>query len=206
MYTGITCGLYEVVQVEKKPGLVTYTVRFNADLVANLKIGASVAIDGVCQTVVSIIDEDVCFNAIQETLDRTTIGDLYPGAKVSVERSLCYGDEVGGHNVAGHVIGIGTVIEVKPTDNNLCLISQCSKEWMKYILTKGFIAVDGSSLTVGQVDPAAATFALHLIPETLRLTNFGNKKVGDRVNIELDHSTQTIVTAVERVLSEMKGW
>jgi riboflavin synthase len=198
--------LYEVVQVEKKTGLLTYSVRLSPDLLTNLKIGASVAIDGVCQTVVSIVDKDVCFNAMQETLDRTTIGDLYLGAKVSVERSLCYGDEVGGHNVAGHVIGIGTVIEVKPTDNNLCLIIQCPKDWMKYILTKGFIAVDGSSLTVGQVYPAEGTFSLYLIPETLRLTNFGNKKVGNRVNIELDHNTQTIVTAVERVLAQMKGF
>ncbi len=203
MYSGITCGLFEVVQVEKKPGLVTYSVRLSADLLVNLKVGASVAIDGVCQTVVSIVDKDVCFNAIQDTLDRTTIRDLYLGSRVSVERSLSYGDEVGGHEVAGHVIGTGTVMEVKSTDNNLCLIIQCSKEWMKYIFTKGFIAVDGSSLTVGQVDPVG-TFALHLIPETLRLTNFGNKRVGDRVNIELDHTTQTIVATVERVLSEMK--
>lgn len=201
MYSGITCGLFEVVHVDLEPGLMTYTVRLNAKLIDNLKIGASVAIDGACQTVVSIIDNDVTFNAIQETLDRTTLRQLQPGAKVSVERSLCYGDEVGGHEVAGHVIGTAKIIDIAPTENNLRITLQCPPEWTHFIFTKGFIAVDGSSLTVCQVDPKG-TFTLHLIPETLRLTNFRNKRVGDLVNIELDHKTQTIVATVERVLSD----
>lgn len=203
MYSGITCGLFDVVQVEKKPGLMSYAVRLNAKLLDNLNVGASVSIDGACQTVVSIIDEDVTFNAIQETLNRTTLGQLKPGSRVSVERSLRYGDEVGGHEVAGHVIGTAKVIDVISTENNLEITLQCPSEWMKFIFTKGFIAVDGSSLTVGDVDPKG-TVTLHLIPETLRLTNFGNKRVGDLVNIELDHKTQTIVTTVERVLLDMK--
>jgi len=200
MYSGITRGLFEVTHVEKKPGLTTYTVRLNAELLRNLEVGASVSIDGVCQTVVAINNDCLTFNAIQDTLDRTTLRDLYQGRRVSAERSLRYGDEVGGHEVAGHVIGTAVITEIKPTENNLSMTLRCPKEWMKYILTKGFIAVDGSSLTVGHVDPAGA-FALHLIPETLRLTNFGNKKVGDLVNIELDHRTQAIVATVERVLA-----
>ncbi len=107
MYSGITSGLFAVVYVDKQPGLTSYTVRLNAKLIHNLKIGASVSIDGACQTVVSIIDNDVTFNAIQDTLERTTLRNIYIGCKVSVERSLCYGDEVGGHEVAGHVIGKG---------------------------------------------------------------------------------------------------
>lgn len=203
MYSGITRGLYEVVQVETKPGLIVYAVRFDAQLLDNLTIGASVAIDGVCQSVVSIHDDCVIFNAMQATLDRTTLCDLYPGRKVSIERSLHYGDEIGGHEVAGHVMGTAIVSEIKPSENNLAIVLRCSKEWMKYILSKGFIAVDGSSLTVGDVDPAG-TFTLHLIPETLRLTNFGTKKIGDLVNIELDHRTQAIVDTVERVLQSMR--
>lgn len=202
MYSGITCGLFEVIHVDKKPGLMTYTVRLNSALLNNLKTGASVSIDGVCQTVVSIVKSDVTFNAIQETLDRTTLSQLLPGVKVSVERSLCYGDEVGGHEVAGHVIGTAKIIEMVPTDNNLSITLQCPREWIKFIFTKGFIAVEGSSLTVGNVNPQGS-FTLHLIPETLRLTNFSNKRVGDLVNIELDHKTQTIVATVERVLGEM---
>lgn len=199
MYSGITRGLYNVIHVEKKPGLTIYVVKLNAELLENLRIGASVSIDGVCQTVVSINEDCVTFNAMQETLEKTTLRNLYQGRKVSVERSLCYGDEMGGHEVAGHIIGTATISEIKSSENNLSMTLRCPKEWMKYILTKGFIAVDGSSLTVGSVDPAGA-FTLHLIPETLRLTNFGNKKVGDLVNIELDHRTQTIVDTVERVL------
>jgi len=203
MYSGITRGLFTVVNVEKKPGLLCYTVRLNATLLNNLTVGASVSIDGACQTVVAVTGNDVTFNAIQNTLDKTTLFQLHPGCKVSVERSLCYGDEVGGHEVAGHVIGTAKVVAVMPTENNLKLTIQCNPEWTKFIFPKGFIAVDGSSLTVDQVDPKG-TFTLHLIPETLRLTNFGNKQVGDLVNIELDHRTQTIVATVERVLAEMK--
>lgn len=203
MYSGITRGLFDVVSVEKKIGLMIYAVRLNTQLLHQLEIGASVSVDGVCQTVVSINDKDVTFNAIQETLDKTTLGYLQPGSKVSIERSLCYGDEVGGHEVAGHVIGIAKIIDVVSKENNLCMTLACPLEWTKFIFAKGFIAVDGSSLTVGEVDPKG-TFTLHLIPETLRLTNFGNKGIGDFVNIELDHKTKTIVSTVERVLLDMK--
>jgi riboflavin synthase len=202
MYSGITSGLFDVVKVEKKPGLMTYIVQLNSNLLNNLKIGASVSIDGVCQTVVSIVGNDITFNAIQETLERTTLSQLQPGSKVSVERSLCYGDEVGGHEVAGHVIGTAKLVDIITAENNLSLTFQCPPEWMKFIFTKGFIAVDGSSLTVGQVNPQGA-FTVHLIPETLRLTNFGTRQIGDLVNIELDHKTQTIVTTVERILSDL---
>ena len=202
MYSGITCGLFDVVYVDKKPGLMIYTVRLNAKLLHNLTIGASVSIDGVCQTVVAIKEYDVTFNAIQDTLDRTTLGQLHPGAQVNVERSLGYGDEVGGHEVAGHIIGTARVMEVILTEHNLSLTLQCPAEWIKFIFTKGFIAVDGSSLTVGDVDPRGS-FTLHLIPETLRVTKFRTKRVGDLVNIELDQKTQTIVATVERVLSNM---
>lgn len=199
MYSGITRGLFEVIQVEKKTDFMSYTVRLNPVLFDNLKIGASVSIDGVCQTVISMCGHDVTFNAIKDTLDRTTLRDLHLGRRVSVERSLCYGDEVGGHEVAGHVIGTAKVSNVTVTESNLDITLQCPQAWVKYILHKGFIAVDGSSLTVDQVDQTGA-FTLHLIPETLRVTNFGHKRVGDLVNIELDHRTQAIVDTVERVL------
>ena len=201
MYSGITNGLFEVSHVEKKPGLITYNVKLSSELIDGLTIGASVAVDGVCQTVVSINDHNVTFNAIQDTLERTTLRLLYRGRQVSIERSLRYGDEIGGHEVAGHVIGTATIRTITPTKNNLSITLQCPREWMKYILEKGFIAVDGSSLTIGEVDEAGS-FTLNLIPETLRLTNFGNKKTGDLVNIELDHRTQAIVTTVERILAE----
>lgn len=200
MYSGITQGLFTVSQVEKKPGLIDYTVKLNTALIQGLKIGASVNIDGVCQTVTAINGCDVSFSAMDETLRLTTLKDLAVGRQVSVERSLRFGDEIGGHEIAGHVIGTAVVERIICEPNNLRIDLRCQPEWMKTILTKGFIAVDGSSLTVGQTDPTGL-FAIHLIPETIRLTNFGNKKIGDQVNIELDRLTQIIITTTERILT-----
>lgn len=204
MYSGITRGLFEVTQVDKKPGLITYSVKVNNELLKGVEIGASINIDGVCQSVVAIQNNEVTFNAIADTLNRTTINDMYIGRNVSVETSLHYGDEIGGHEIAGHVIGTAEIIAIDRSENNVGMILKCPKEWLKCILTKGFIAVDGSSLTVGETDNSAGTFNIHLIPETLRVTNFGNKKIGDKLNIELDFKTQAIVTTVERVLREQK--
>ncbi len=203
MYSGITSGLFDVVFVEKRKDLIVYAVRLSSSLLKDLKIGASVSVDGVCQTVVSIDAEEVTFHAIGETLACTTLCDLYVGRRVSIERSLRYGDEMGGHEVAGHVIGTARIASIDITNETRTLKLACPAEWMKFILPKGFIAIDGSSLTVGEVFPDGG-FTIHLIPETLRLTNFSDKCVGDEVNIELDHRTQAIVMTVERVLATSK--
>lgn len=201
MYTGITQGTFEVTRVERQPDLLTYEVALDETRVKGLAPGASVSIDGVCQTVVRIDGLRVTFDAIKETLDLTTLGTLAVGDLVAVERSARVGDEIGGHDVAGHVVGTGEVSEVRRQGNVCDLRVRVPAAWMKYILSKGFIAVDGSSLTVGEVDPDGS-FALHLIPETLRLTNLGLKQPGDRVNIELDPRTVAIVDTVERVLTQ----
>lgn len=204
MYTGITKGLYKVVALHTAPGLITYTVKLSAELCKHLKPGDSVAVDGVCQTVVTIENPHVSFQAMQETLDKTTLNKLTLGNYVSIERSLRFGDEVGGHEISGHVFGTAVIYQRIEEDNNLTLIIQCNPDWMKYILPKGFIAVDGSSLTVGKTVPEEGLFYLHLIPETLRLTHFANKQVNDRVNIEFDQMTKTIVDSIERILSSDK--
>jgi riboflavin synthase len=201
MYTGITRGTFEVTGTEREPTLLTYVVKLDESLVEGLEIGASVSIDGVCQTVVDISGVEVTFDAIKETLDLTTLGQLERGELVAVERSSRVGDEVGGHDVAGHVIGMGTIEEVRHDGHVRDLRVAVPPAWMKYILPKGFIAVDGSSLTVGAVD-RSGHFDLHLIPETLRLTNLGRRQPGDRVNVELDARTVAIVDTVERVLAE----
>ncbi|CAM3083581.1 riboflavin synthase subunit alpha [Legionella steigerwaltii] len=204
MYSGITKGLFEVVTLNKAPGLISYTVNLSTELCNNLKSGDSVAVDGVCQTVVKIENTQVSFQAIQETLDKTTLNELQLGSYVSIERSLRVGDEIGGHEVSGHVFGTAAIHQKIMEENNLTLIIQCDPDWMKYILPKGFIAVDGSSLTVGKTVPEQGLFYLHLIPETLRLTNFAHKQINDRVNIEFDHKTKTIVDSIERILSSKK--
>ncbi len=204
MYTGITRGTFPVVQTDRKPDLLTYQVELPEELLEGLECGASVSIDGVCQTVVSIENRRVRFDAISETLGLTTLGDLEEGQPVAVERSSRVGDEVGGHDVAGHVSGTGTIISRKVEGNVWDLQIEVPEAWMRYITTKGFIAIDGSSLTVGERHPEGS-FWIHLIPETVRLTNLGDKKEGDRVNIELDARTVAIVDTVERVLAEREN-
>lgn len=201
MYTGITRGLFPVVAVESYPGHTHFKVQLNEALTRAVEIGASVAIDGVCCTVVAHEGDVLSFDAMQETRALTTLDALHVGRQVSVERSCRVGDELGGHDVFGHVIGTGTISARRSVGEQLDLSIRVPASWMKFILHKGFIAVDGSSLTVGAVKPEGE-FELHLIPETLRVTNFAQKQVGDRVNIELDARTVAIVETVERVLAE----
>jgi riboflavin synthase len=204
MYAGITRGTHRIVEKRSFEGRIDLVVELEKDLSVNLELGASVACDGVCLTVAGIDGTRALFQVVAETLERTTLGDLEVGSVVSVERSYRVGDELGGHELAGHVIGTGSISEVRREGGRHDLRVSVPREWMKYIFPKGFIAVDGSSLTVGDTDPAGS-FALHLIPETLRLTKFGSKGVGDRVNIELDARTVAIVDTVERVL-EQRRW
>lgn len=202
MFTGITRGTFPVVHVEREPALLRFSVDLG-DYAAGLDLGASVSIDGVCQTVVALEGGVVRFDAIQETLDKTTLDALEVGRKVSVERSARVGDEIGGHDVSGHVTGTGAIATRRQEGHDVSLTIEVPRAWAKFILPKGFVAIDGSSLTVGEVEEhgAHARFSLYLIPETLRLTNLGDKAVGDRVNVELDPRTVAIVATVERVLA-----
>jgi riboflavin synthase len=192
VFTGITRGVFPVTRVERATDFVRYAVELPPELLKGLTRGASVAIDGACQTVVAIESRNVTFEAVRETLEKTTLDALSVGRRVSVERSFKVGDELGGHELAGHVTGTGEIARVEHGENVHDVCVRVPAAWMKYISEKGFIGVDGSSLTIGAVDRRANTFMLHLIPETLRLTNFG----------ELDARTVTIVDTVERVVAE----
>jgi riboflavin synthase len=200
VYSGITRGLFPVVALEPREGVTRLTVQLSSELAAGVSLGASIALDGVCLTVVAFEGARVSFETIAETMALTTLGALHLGRLVSVERSVKVGDELGGHDVFGHVIGTGEVLARSFVGEQLDLTIGVPAAWMKYILHKGFVALDGSSLTVGAVRPEGS-FDVHLIPETLRLTNFANRQVGDRVNVELDPRTVAIVDTVERVLA-----
>jgi riboflavin synthase len=204
MYSGITRGTRKVVERRAFEGHVDVVVDLGSELSDNLELGASVALDGVCLTVAGLDGPRVLFQIIPETLERTTLGALEVGSIVSVERSYRIGDELGGHEVAGHVTGTGRIAAINREGGRFDLRVAVPEEWMKYIFPKGFIAVDGSSLTVGATH-AEGAFELHLIPETLRLTKFGSKAVGDLVNIELDSRTVAIVASVERVLEQRQA-
>jgi riboflavin synthase len=202
MYSGITRGLFPIVAQEARSGVTRLTVELSPELAHGVERGASIALDGVCLTVVDFDGARIAFEAVAETLSRTTLGDLRPGSLVSVERSVRVGDELGGHDVFGHVIGTATIRERKHVGEQLDLVLQVPSDWLKYILPKGFIALDGSSLTVGSVWRETGLFDVHLIPETQRLTKLGHKETGERVNVELDPRTVAIVDTVERVLAE----
>ncbi|HVV67450.1 MAG TPA: riboflavin synthase subunit alpha [Gammaproteobacteria bacterium] len=199
MFTGITQGLFTVTQVEVKPGMITYSVQLNKALLSGLEIGASVSVDGVCQTVIAIKGQEVTFNAIAETCRKTTLADIRQGQKVSIERSATFGSEIGGHMMAGHVYGTAEILRREINENNLQLILHCPKLMMTYFFKKGFVGINGSSLTVNDVDLMHDTITVDLIPHTLQLTDFANKRIGDKVNIELDATTVTIVETIKRL-------
>jgi riboflavin synthase len=207
MFTGIVKGLGTVTAVSDKPGLRTFVVEFPGDYLAGLQTGASVAIDGVCLTVTNsspLLSKEglgvVTFDAMGETLNKTTIGMIQTGSRVNVERSFRAGDEIGGHIVSGHVTGTAEIVAIETPENNHVITFRVPTALLRYILPKGFIALDGCSLTVVDVNRDAANFTVWLIPETLRLTTFGFKKVGDKVNVEIDSRTQAIVDTVENYL------
>jgi len=121
---------------------------------------------------------------------------------VNVERSAKMGDEIGGHPMSGHVSTMAQITNMDDQENNRVITFRVEPVWMRFIFSKGFIGLDGASLTVVDADKQLGTFKVWFIPETLKLTRFGTKQVGDWVNVEIDPQTQVIVETVERVLSE----
>ena len=193
MFTGIVAASCEVVAIEQ--GEEVRSIVFDlSGYDDDLEIGASVAIDGVCMTVVSSIDGHVTFEAIPETLDRTTIGFLKQGSRVNIERSLRMGDELGGHILSGHIMSTARILQRTQKGEGIDLLIEHQADTKPYILEKGYVAVDGMSLTVGEVQSEG--FNLHIIPETLRITTIGAKTEGDLVNIEVDSRTQAVVDTI----------
>lgn len=202
MYTGIVAGAFQLVGLEQKPGLSQLVVELNDALVEGLTIGASVGLNGVCMTVTVIDGVRVHFDAMQETLSLTTLGELREGDWLNVERSASQGAEIGGHLISGHVDGTAELVALDRPENNCTMTFRLPAELLKYVFKKGFIGLHGCSLTVADIDKNDATFSVCLIPETLRVTNLSKLSVGERVNIEVDRQTQVIVDTVERVLAE----
>ena len=197
MFTGIVAGTGTILEMAGEE-VVRIVIDFESVSTDNLETGASVSIDGTCLTVVEIKSPMISFDVIPETLQKTTLGTKSSGSAVNLERALKMGDELGGHLLSGHILGMGEITERVEGKENLDLRISCPNHIMKFVQEKGYIAIDGISLTIGNVDETS--FSLHLIPETLALTTIGGKQIGDKVNIEVDSMTQTIVTTVERIL------
>ena len=204
MFTGIVQGTAEIIAVEEKELFRTHIVRLPEELLPGLALGASVAHNGCCLTVTAIEGERVSFDLIKETLRITNLGELQVGDVVNIERAAKFSDEIGGHLMSGHIMTTAEICKIIQSENNREVwfkLQDASQ--MKYILHKGFVGIDGISLTVGDV--TKSKFCVHLIPETLERTTLGAKKLGHKVNIEIDPHTQAIVETVERVLAQREA-
>ena len=201
MFTGIVQGTAQIKAITEAANFRTHVVEMPQEMLKGLQIGASVAHNGVCLTVTTIKGNLVSFDLMQETLKITNLGELKAGDFVNIERAMQMGTEIGGHILSGHVYCTADIVERTPSENNLQIWFQLpNKTMMKYVLTKGFIAVDGISLTIGEV--REQSFCVNLIPETIHRTLIGKKQVGEKVNIEIDPQTQAIVDTVERYLAQ----
>jgi riboflavin synthase len=203
MFTGIVQAKVKVSEISDQQQFRRLSLEVPSQLLQNLERGASISVNGTCLTATEFNQQQplghVSFDVIDETLAKTNLGALTTGSFVNFERSLTFGREIGGHLVSGHVHGSALILAVEQSGANWRVDIELKPEFKNYVLSKGFISIDGISLTVGEV--TASSFSLHLIPETLDVTTLGQRKAGDRVNIELDQQTVTIVDTVERVLA-----
>ncbi len=206
MFTGIVQGIAEIVQLLDRPGLRSFTLAFPAGFDAGLAIGASVSVDGVCLTVTSRTQADrATFDVMQQSLAVTTLAALQAGSRINVERAARDGAEVGGHPLSGHVDVMGRIAEIRRPENNHVLRIALPQRWMRYVFAKGYIAVNGASLTVAEADRRAGWFEVWLIPETLRMTTFGDKRAGELLNIEIERQTQVFVDTVREAIEDRLG-
>jgi len=203
MFTGIIYTKTMLTACTQKAGITSLFFTLSPKDLDGLVVGASIAVNGVCLTVASQTATHISCDAIQETMKKTNLGILSVGDVVHIERSARMSDEIGGHMLSGHVYGTAECLEVKENKEEGKVIRfSVPVAWMKYIFEKGFIAIDGCSLTVVDPDQKKGEFSICFIPHTLENTLFGSRKVGDLVNIEIDTHIQAIVDTVERFLRQ----
>jgi riboflavin synthase len=186
LFTGIIEGVGKVLSLSKNTNRRS-AVKMTVDLGKNakgLKIGQSVALNGVCLTVTGISKSKCNFEMIDETTKKTDLGNLKVGSIVNIERSLKVGDRMEGHFVLGHVDGVGTIKKIEKRPKEIKVWFEIPKHLSRFVVQKGSIAIDGISLTV--VDAKKNLASVCLIPHTVEVTNFQTKRVGDKVNIETD--------------------
>lgn len=205
MFTGIVQGVGEVDSIEEFEGHIAIKVSVPAYLTEELKMGASISINGVCLSVTSITPGLVGFDIIRISQVVSNLSDIKCGDRVNVERSMRPGDEVGGHILSGHVDFAAKVLKVRHDLGAFDLVIDLPEQWRPYVFGKGFIGINGASLTVSAINKSEGYFECSIIPETLRSTNIDQLKEGSLVNIEIDRSTQAIVETVRDVLERKLG-
>lgn len=200
MFTGIVTELAEVSNVERSDhdGITTITVDAPVT-VHDLGVGDSVAVNGVCLTAIEVTGSGFSVQAVPETLNRSNLGSLQPGSRVNLERPMSASSRFDGHIVQGHVDGVGRIMSMTADGESILMRCTLPTDLAPYVVEKGSVTIDGTSLTVTEVTPLGSPdgwFGVALIPHTLSVTTLGTRSVGDVVNLEVD----VIAKYVERML------
>jgi riboflavin synthase len=200
MFSGIVQSLGTIVSIDEASEIVTLEVQASEDFTKGLKVGDSVAVDGVCLTLTKSESDRMFFDAVPETLNKTIIKSYKKETKVNLEPSLRFSDSVGGHIVSGHIHTTGHINQVEIHGDAKDIVIDAGADWGKFLFEKGYIGINGCSITLGEI--TEGRFIVHLIPETLRATNLDNLVYGNQVNLEFDQNTITIVETTERILRD----
>lgn len=194
MFTGIVEEIGKIKRIQKGAKSAILTISAN-EILEDVNLGDSIAVNGVCLTVTDYNKNEFSVDVMHETLDRSSLGKLYSGSRVNLERAMGINGRFGGHIVSGHIDGIGRISGIKTDDNAVWYMIETKSKIIKYIIEKGSIAIDGISLTVANVNDK--DFSVSIIPHTLSNTILKDKKIGDIVNLEND----CIGKYVERILT-----
>jgi riboflavin synthase len=197
MFTGLISSLGVVEAITKGSEYAKLTIK-DANICGQISIGDSVSVNGTCLSVTAFDNQHFSVDVMVQTLKLTAIGSLTKGDLVNLELATKAGEPLGGHIVQGHVDCIGKVVEIKEAEKWLALTVTIPEEKMRYVVPQGSIAIDGVSLTVGEIDDSKNTITVWLIPQTLELTNLGKKSPADLVNIEVD----ILAKYVERLVNK----
>ena len=202
MFTGIVSGKGHVQKIVRYEDYISLIIKAPKDFSKNLIKGASVAVNGVCLTVKKGNTDILEFDVIEETLQKTNLKDISKSSKVNLERSMTAKTEIGGHLVSGHIHGTGEVLKVINRQATKDLQIKIPTNLREYFFYKGYVALDGCSLTIGKV--LKTSFYIHLIPETVSVTTFKDIKKGDLINIEVEQSAINTVETVKKIMSQRK--
>ena len=198
MFTGIVSDLGKIAKVERTSGGMRATIESSYDARA-LEVGCSIAHAGCCLTLIDFAAADAgCWFTVEisnESLDFTNLGEWQVGSKVNLERALGMGEELGGHLVTGHVDGVAEIVSRAPDGDSERFVFRVPEELAPYIASKGSVTLDGTSLTVNEVN--GREFGVNLIPHTLKVTTWGEKSVGDRINLEIDIIARYVARLLE---------
>ena len=203
MFSGIVQGTGKVQKITAKKSYISIEISAPKNFNKKLKKGASISVNGVCLTSLDSGQKKLKFDVINETLSKTNIGKLKKGSLVNLERSITASTEIGGHLMSGHIHFSGRVEKILTKNTNKDLQIKFPRKYKEYIFEKGYIGLNGCSLTLGKVNKDS--FYVHLIPETLEVTNLDVLKKGSHVNIEIDQNTIAVVETVKNSLAAQKS-